>query len=945
MMMIISSYGQEKYNIIQNGGNGMAPRAIDFEATQNIAKKSSSFSSPENFMSENFGAVSGQGVITTEIVKDELGFTHYRLQQSINGIPVESSMYLIHVKNGQVTSANGEWFTATPAKSFAKSNSLSSAQALQKAKDVIKAKSYVWEARTPRTKNETFNGEKVSDEGELVYITANNEMNADALRLAYKFDMYSVEPFGRKEVFVDAANGDILFVEEKIHHIDGTTDTGYYGPKNITITQTGGRYEMRQSGDRKLVLYDMQGAELQVNASQTALIEPINSRSIYSSQSKDFRIGGEQNHRTAVYWGAERSWDMFKTEFNRSSYDNKGSNINMYVNGTGRYGDDNAFWAGTWMYYGNAKQLQGTPVTALDVVGHEMTHGVTQETGAMVYQGESGALNESYSDMFGSLVEYYTFNKVVDAKVWKLADKHPDPRLKRDLSNPKLHKQPDTYGGTNWLQTQGCQPSDQNDFCGVHINSGVMNHWFYIVSQGAKGSNDSGTAYDVEGIGIEKAGKIAYRSLTKYLTRSSQYTDARNAVINAAKDLYGANSCEVKVVTNALNAVGVGAKFTGNANCDGGGDCLAISGVTASNITKNSATINWNAVTGISTYTFEYKKSTDASYTTSSVTGTSKTLDGLTVDTTYEVRLKYTCTSDEAAPYSTVVTFTTTADGGGDCKAVVGVHSSNITINSATVSWTGINGISSYVLEYKKTTDNSYTTNTVSGVSRNLSGLAANTKYEARVKYTCSTGGTDPCAGVPAHQSGVAYNVGDKVTYQGNLYEKTASSWKNIGPCGGSGGNQVDAPYSAVITFTTLEDTAGGNCDNIPEYQAGTNYPIGTKVKYFGIIYQYTAIGWVSIGSCDSVFFASTFGNGINNSTRLNVYPNPASNDLNVSFNSLDTVSQIRIVNILGKVVYNKEVKSTLGSNTLKIDVSRLNPGIYFVKRGSQDIKKVIIKK
>ncbi|WP_438710952.1 T9SS type A sorting domain-containing protein [Aquimarina muelleri] len=185
----------------------------------------------------------------------------------------------------------------------------------------------------------------------------------------------------------------------------------------------------------------------------------------------------------------------------------------------------------------------------------------------------------------------------------------------------------------------------------------------------------------------------------------------------------------------------------------------------------------------------------------------------------------------------------------------------------------------------------------------------------------------------------------DKVTYQGNLYEKTASSWKNIGPCGGSGGNQVDAPYSAVITFTTLEDTAGGNCDNIPEYQAGTTYPIGTKVKYFGIIYQYTAIGWVSIGSCDSVFFASTFGNGINNSTRLNVYPNPASNDLNVSFNSLDTVSQIRIVNILGKVVYNKEVKSTLGSNTLKIDVSRLNPGIYFVKRGSQDIKKVIIKK
>lgn len=940
MMFILSSYGQEKYNIIQNGGNGMAPRAIDFEATQNIAKKSSSFSSPENFMTEHFGTVSGQGVIVSDVIKDELGFTHYRLQQSINGIPVESSMYLIHVKNGQVTSANGEWFTATPAKSFAKSSSLSSAQALQKAKDVIKAKQYVWEARVPRTKNETFRGEKVGDEGELVYITKNNAMNADALRLAYKFDMYSVEPFGRKEVFVDASNGDILFIEEKIHHVDGTTDTGFYGPQNITVTQNGNRFEMRQSGDRKLALYDMQGAEIRVNF-QGSAIEPTGSP-IYSSQTKDFRIGGAQNYRTAAYWGAEKTWDMFKNEFNRSSYDNRGSNINIYVNGGGRHANDNAFWSGTWMHYGNPKDyFQGSPITPLDVVGHEMTHGVTQESGAMVYQGESGALNESYSDIFGSLVEYYTFNKVVDAKVWKLADKHEDSKLKRDLSNPKLHRQPDTYNGTNWAPTS--QGSADNG--GVHTNSGVMNHWFYIVSQGAKGSNDSGTNYDVEGIGIEKAGKIAYRSLTNYLTRSSKYADARNAVINAAKDLYGANSCEIKVVTNAMNAVGVGAKFTGNANCGGGGDCSAVSGVATSNVTKNGATINWNAVTGISTYTFEYKKAADASYTASSVTGTSKTLDGLTENTAYEVRLKYACTNGETAPYSTIVKFTTATDGGGNCNAVTGVNSSNITINSATVSWTGVSGVSNYTFEYKKAADASYTASTVSGVTTNLTGLAANTKYEARVKYTCSTdGGTDPCAGVPAHQAGNPYQVGDKVTYQGYLFERTSSGWKQLGRCGATGGNQVDAPYSAVISFTTLEDTNGNNCDTIPEYQPGGNYTIGAKVKYFGTIYQLTASGWVVIGSCDSFFFASAFRNVSGNSTGFNVYPNPASNDLNISFNSLDTVSEIRIVNILGEIVYNQEVKSTLGNNTVKVDVSRLNPGIYFVKRGNQDVKKVIIK-
>ena len=190
----------------------------------------------------------------------------------------------------------------------------------------------------------------------------------------------------------------------------------------------------------------------------------------------------------------------------------------------------------------------------LDVVGHEITQGVTQQTAGLVYQGESGALNESFSDILGSYAEYYAFN-TIDEALWTIGDKIS---LKRSLSNPKSHNQPDTYQGSKWASTSG------GDNGGVHTNSGVMNHWFYLTSQGGSGTNDQNDSYTIDGIGIEKAGKVAYRALVNYLSSNSNYISARNAVINAAKDLYGANSCEEKAVTDAMYAVGVGAQYSGS---------------------------------------------------------------------------------------------------------------------------------------------------------------------------------------------------------------------------------------------------------------------------------------------------------------------------------------------------------------------------------------------
>ena len=121
--------------------------------------------------------------------------------------------------------------------------------------------------------------------------------------------------------------------------------------------------------------------------------------------------------------------------------------------------------------------------------------------------------------------------------------------------NPNLYGDPDTYLGTNWATGPG-------DNGGVHTNSGVQNFWYYLLCQGGSGTNDNGNAYTVSGIGVSSAEKIVYRSLTTYLTPTSQYADARVGAIQAAQDLFGACAPEVIAVTNAWYAVGVGAQYS-----------------------------------------------------------------------------------------------------------------------------------------------------------------------------------------------------------------------------------------------------------------------------------------------------------------------------------------------------------------------------------------------
>ena len=271
-----------------------------------------------------------------------------------------------------------------------------------------------------------------------------------------------------------------------------------------------------------------------------------------------------------VHWGIEKTYDFYVDKFGRHSFDGNGTLIKNYVGVTdagfsGAGLPNNAFALAApynVMVYGNGNgQLFGSLVS-LDVTGHEYSHLVINNNGhqGLNYQGESGALNESFADIFGTAIEFYT--KPATAN-WTIGEQVtlPSPYYLRSMSNPNSSQnpQPKTYGDNLWQNPLCNNPGSSNDNCGVHNNSGVQNFWFYLVSQGGSGTNYFGDTYSVTGIGINKADSIAYRNLTTYLTTTNAtYQDACIGSLQAAEDLYGNPSAAYSAVLNAWYAVNVG---------------------------------------------------------------------------------------------------------------------------------------------------------------------------------------------------------------------------------------------------------------------------------------------------------------------------------------------------------------------------------------------------
>lgn len=249
-----------------------------------------------------------------------------------------------------------------------------------------------------------------------------------------------------------------------------------------------------------------------------------------------------------AYDGSGATYDFFKDVFERNSIDDFGMRLDSTVHYGQRY--NNAFWNGTQMVYGDGDgELFNRFTISIDVIGHELTHGVTQNEAALIYRGQSGALNESFSDVFGSLIKQKQLNQTADQADWLIGQ----GLLTAKVNGKALRsmKEPGTAYDDKVLGKDP-QPAEMKniytgtaDNGGVHINSGIPNRAFYL------------TANAIGGYAWEKAGKIWYLALTERLRPSSNFRAAARITSTIAGELYGANSTEQQAVQNAWKTVGV----------------------------------------------------------------------------------------------------------------------------------------------------------------------------------------------------------------------------------------------------------------------------------------------------------------------------------------------------------------------------------------------------
>ncbi|MEY5101095.1 MAG: hypothetical protein RJA36_3814 [Pseudomonadota bacterium] len=382
--------------------------------------------------------------------------------------------------------------------------------------------------------------------------------------LAWDVRVYGEQADGtpiEKHVIVDAHNARVLDAWDDIH-TGAVTETSngnsfFDGTVGLTTNRLSAtKFELRDPSRGGQYTTDMNNSQ---GGNGTLFIDADNvwGNGMLSSRQT---VGVDAQYGTAV------TWDYFKNMHGRTGIANNGKGAYNRVHYGSRY--NNAFWSdGCFcMTYGDGDGSTFNPFTSLDVAGHEMSHGVTSRTAGLIYSGESGGLNESTSDIFGTLVEFYA-NNGNDTPDYYIGEK----LFKSGTSAIRSMIRPSADGRSADCWYSGVGSLD------VHYSSGVGNHFFYLLAEGSGAGTTPGTAQgsptcqpgdtrvasgsaSLSGIGRDAAAKIWYRALTAYMTSSTNYAAARTATLNAAADLFGAGSTEQIAVDAAWAAV----RVTGN---------------------------------------------------------------------------------------------------------------------------------------------------------------------------------------------------------------------------------------------------------------------------------------------------------------------------------------------------------------------------------------------
>ncbi|MBL0053578.1 MAG: M4 family metallopeptidase [Bacteroidetes bacterium] len=482
------------------------------------------------------------------------GLVINRYQQYHNGYKVIGATINIHERDGIAQKANGRLL-----KNFNSSISVpayTETNALNNALQFIPAKDYAWlDTRKVAKVRAKKNDPTITlyPKGELVYVQPKGKKDFEAADfiLCWKFDV-AMSRSNSQRVFINANTGSVVNSYPLDATCSGTTiDLPYNGNRTVYTSQQG----RCANGNYYEMWDDCQSAYIHVEDYDTG--DP---KCNYVPGNTWTGLIGTTSDAAQINWGMRQTYNYHLNNFSWTSYDDASGSIDCtsgfnFIDDNGQVSGNNARW--TWVDedfdfgYGASGIADDDSYTTLDIVAHEFTHGVDEYSANLDYSGESGALDESFADIFGEIVEQSIENNWATPS-WTLAEDLTNKDYIRSFIAPKIKGDPDTYLGTNWYTG-----SDGNKE--VHTNSGVQNHFFYVLVEGKSGVNDLGNQYNVSGIGINDAKDIAWLA-HQYLFDAAQYIDSRDAWLEAAGYLFGSCSNQAIQVGNAWHAVGVGAQ-------------------------------------------------------------------------------------------------------------------------------------------------------------------------------------------------------------------------------------------------------------------------------------------------------------------------------------------------------------------------------------------------
>ena len=482
-------------------------------------------------------AATGQGFVERDTIVDADGTTHTRMDRTFRGLHVIGGDLVVHQSPDGTLEAASQTLAAPL--------SLETSPA-------ITATRATTSALAPSQVTDAISGDRDVSARTLVV-----DATGATPRLAWEIVTGGVQADGtpsRLATYVDARTGKVLRTEQQVVNVDGQGQSLYSGTVPLQVTQSGSAYQLKDSTRGGTYTTDLN------NGTDSILCQLFGSGcktgTTFSSTDTSFGNGSTSSRESAgvdAQYGTNMTWDYYKTVHGRNG---------IFGNGTGsynrvHYGQNyvNAFWDGTKMTYGDGDGVNFGPLVSLDVAGHEMTHGVTENTAGLTYSGESGGLNEATSDIFGTMVEFSAAN-ANDPGDYLVGEEFD---LLHHVGFRRMDD-PDSDGSSQNCWTTGTKDLD------VHYSSGVGNHFFYLLAEGSGAKTIGGVAHNsptcngsvITGIGRDAAAKIWYRALTVYMTSGTTYAGARTATLNAARDLYGAGSTQQSTVAAAWSAVSVG---------------------------------------------------------------------------------------------------------------------------------------------------------------------------------------------------------------------------------------------------------------------------------------------------------------------------------------------------------------------------------------------------